>query len=1188
MEQALHSFGGCSSKLLLPDDVLRRVFAKLDLADVTLFALTSKQSRKVAVTNFVTSIDMWSLTQFPVDTLLQGFKSLIADVPASDLREITSWRMPRQGDYSTSLAFAEPILCNLTSLHALEPTKAKDIENSRMDFVLEQCTSLKQLYYATNYSMAFEKYLGRQPQLQALAVRVITEDKALASRLCERVVSLFEKLEHRPETVCILTVNEGDSLSRHPGWARDAKRVILHASLPSRRHYTIQENIEWFSKSFGAPPIICSKLKSLRDPFSEDALPYIADIIKISDLISVGTDEYIFDTILAHVSPDVPIRVFAAAIHHVFMLLGVSSSSLAMGLVMSVVIHAGSITNKARGLELFLWLPVVTRGLPVPEPLQDETLQLREVEYQLDRLESMCILEPFESAPSARESIAEYYKVPLVAACLFTGNSAPMFSAEGRPQAKKLLSHLVAKGNFEELLEIWNRFPNIISLVPTLHIPRELLNGVTLSTAAILELINQPKKFGFTLEELLLRSDVEQCLVEVLCDSEHLYPLQIASSMLKCLVSSPRIVARLHRRARVFPACLPTIAAWMYSFVFTFDELPGGKILKDYLDQQLVKRAKDADEPIKNFWQFSRRGLWSRATFLANFITYKGMPNELHHVWDVLVCTDTAFRSDLAQGVTKYSFDHDPRLPQAPTLLEILCQMVPQEFVDPERLCKMYFVRHADLTNVEEVAPTDVPLDSPWAPLLVDKLLQKWLKHLSGAYATRPFPRAAKEIMKWCSKPRLAEIVAEHLPDVVWIDPHAGKVTQFGNKTGSTLLSALISRGFLESAFVLMHKRSDNCFPLYAMDLAYLEPYADNIVLCAFLLSHCNRHTGNPNNFLHVLDKLVSCKIDIPNEIKNGLWMFFVGARSGMTGQTFATVKQWDPRHLRLLLRMSTDVMTQLRGSIDANIVTAYLCLMAAQNNWDGFLGSAVYLQKQQYPSAHIQTVLVVAIMVAFYNMGTVEKAKKAAAKLDPHIGTAGIFSFLGAEKIWEQLKKQTAPASIILVSSPSSSSSSAAPSKKKKGKSKKSSNSKQAPHAASSSFQSSASIEEDRVSNTPPEEAAEHYEPDTKPVSGIQAAPAVSDVPSISDSSNSSMTTSSQSASKDAPVMCDRHAVSPAGMIYAACPICYDCLPDCVIIDCGHTFCLSCIRNLSKCSICRQPINQWRRFFYSQGEPDI
>eukprot|EP01122_Echinamoeba_exundans_P015705 TRINITY_DN758_c0_g2_i3.p1 TRINITY_DN758_c0_g2~~TRINITY_DN758_c0_g2_i3.p1 ORF type:complete len:270 (+),score=23.65 TRINITY_DN758_c0_g2_i3:44-853(+) len=227
MEQALHSFGGCSSKLLLPDDVLRRVFAKLDLADVTLFALTSKQSRKVAVTNFVTSIDMWSLTQFPVDTLLQGFKSLIADVPASDLREITSWRMPRDGHFSSSLAFTEPILCNLTSLHALEPSTPKEIESSRMDFVLEQCTSLKQLHFRAIDALVLEKYLGQQPKLQALSVMIPSGGVHLSSRVCDRVASLFEQLRHRPATVCIMSADEGEALPRHPSWARDAKRVIF-------------------------------------------------------------------------------------------------------------------------------------------------------------------------------------------------------------------------------------------------------------------------------------------------------------------------------------------------------------------------------------------------------------------------------------------------------------------------------------------------------------------------------------------------------------------------------------------------------------------------------------------------------------------------------------------------------------------------------------------------------------------------------------------------------------------------------------------------------------------------------------------------------------------------------------------------------------------------------------------------
>jgi hypothetical protein len=136
--------------------------------------LTSKLSRKVAATRFVTSIDMWDLGKFPFETLLKSFKSFIAECPASDLSKITSWRMPTKVEhYSTSVyAVAEPILGNLTSLHAIEPSDQAHIKGSELDLVLDKCTSLKQLYYRANSIDALDSFLGNQPKLQGLAVDV--------------------------------------------------------------------------------------------------------------------------------------------------------------------------------------------------------------------------------------------------------------------------------------------------------------------------------------------------------------------------------------------------------------------------------------------------------------------------------------------------------------------------------------------------------------------------------------------------------------------------------------------------------------------------------------------------------------------------------------------------------------------------------------------------------------------------------------------------------------------------------------------------------------------------------------------------------------------------------------------------------------------------------------------------------
>jgi hypothetical protein len=258
---------------------------------------------------------------------------------------------------------------------------------------------------------------------------------------------------------------------------------------------------------------------------------------------------------------------------------------------------------------------------------------------------------------------------------------------------------------------------------------------------------------------------------------------------------------------------------------------------------------------------------------------------------------------------------------------------------------------------------------------------------------------------------------------------------------------------------------------------------------------------------------------------------------------------------------------------------------MAAHNNWDGFLGSAVFLQKQKYASPEIESCLEVAIVIAFLKIGSLDKARKAAAKL---FGPGRYFAFLDAEKIWSLLMKDVPVAQNAVVAPSSSSSSSKAPKKKKKGKSKTTAGSQAAPQPANlpaSSSSSSTSL----LASTHPSTAAQNlkepevqYEPHTKPSQVPVAVPTSSNAPEPS-SSVAAAPPSVPKAQYDSSV-----DSAPAGLVYAACPICYDRFPDCTIIPCGHTFCLRCSKNLKLCSICRQPIEKWHRFFLSQGEPDM
>jgi hypothetical protein len=304
-------------------------------------------------------------------------------------------------------------------------------------------------------------------------------------------------------------------------------------------------------------------------------------------------------------------------------------------------------------------------------------------------------------------------------------------------------------------------------------------------------------------------------------------------------------------------------------------------------------------------------------------------------------------------------------------------------------------------------------------------------------------------------------------------------------------------------------------------------------------------------------------------------------ARGPVGAATYEGYSRWDAQIVKMLLRASSEVLNLLRESMNENIITAYLSLMAAHNNWDGFLGSAVYLQKQQYPVKDIQDCLNIAIMIAYHKIGSLDKAMKAAAKFDPRF-SQWYFSFLDSRTIWkglDQISKteRTAAVTASLVKS-------SAPKKKKKGKSKKvrAPTPPDASHISQSSSTSSTSVESvpKAADNVPTStEDQVEYEPDSKPEKapvGLQPAAVSSSASSCSESL------------LDTPPDDDDVDPGPGRMVFLECPVCMDRFPDHMIRPCGHTFCLRCIRSMSACAICRQLIKKWYKFFHSQSEPNI
>eukprot|EP01122_Echinamoeba_exundans_P007714 TRINITY_DN2431_c0_g2_i1.p1 TRINITY_DN2431_c0_g2~~TRINITY_DN2431_c0_g2_i1.p1 ORF type:complete len:958 (+),score=112.74 TRINITY_DN2431_c0_g2_i1:312-3185(+) len=224
------------SSILLPDDMARSVFEYLDFATVVQFVLTSKQSRKDA-TKFVTRIDMWRLAKFPIDLMMKSVGYIIGDVPSEALRSITAVRMPIEAfeeeiphvsaEYKSSWwNYLDPVLCHLTSLHAL--CLSHD-DSAGLPSVLRRCTSLRQLHFHGTTVRPIEDYLASQPRLDGIAVSLMSTeqgDVVPVWRIFE-VVRLIKMLDHRPKVISLGPRQYHMDQISCPGWARGAEAVVL-------------------------------------------------------------------------------------------------------------------------------------------------------------------------------------------------------------------------------------------------------------------------------------------------------------------------------------------------------------------------------------------------------------------------------------------------------------------------------------------------------------------------------------------------------------------------------------------------------------------------------------------------------------------------------------------------------------------------------------------------------------------------------------------------------------------------------------------------------------------------------------------------------------------------------------------------------------------------------------------------
>eukprot|EP01122_Echinamoeba_exundans_P007713 TRINITY_DN2431_c0_g1_i2.p1 TRINITY_DN2431_c0_g1~~TRINITY_DN2431_c0_g1_i2.p1 ORF type:complete len:465 (-),score=61.95 TRINITY_DN2431_c0_g1_i2:354-1628(-) len=315
----------------------------------------------------------------------------------------------------------------------------------------------------------------------------------------------------------------------------------------------------------------------------------------------------------------------------------------------------------------------------------------------------------------------------------------------------------------------------------------------------------------------------------------------------------------------------------------------------------------------------------------------------------------------------------------------------------------------------------------------------------------------------------------------------------------------------------------------------------------------------------------------------------------------------WSQSRIKLMLKQGSSNVSALINILPRetdqdqleslrSLTLAQLNMLAAKENWDGFLTTAVSYRKLCAAKGSgfdsIIDMTDVACMVAFYKMGNLEKARKIALMLDPKLGLR-TFEYLDSVNIWNTL---TLGSRYCVLKAATKAGSAKNKTKKKKKKSQKTTIQVGAEMSSSSSATSSMELQPPVVTNLGVDQTV-LYEPDSKPATGPttpSSAASASLAVQFFDSSqpdNAASSLASSVSSSSLPTT----GINPIGynqttqarVVYAACPICYESFPDCLIVPCGHMFCVDCIKQLGFCSICREPVKQWVRAFLPQGEAE-
>jgi hypothetical protein len=424
--------------------------------------------------------------------------------------------------------------------------------------------------------------------------------------------------------------------------------------------------------------------------------------------------------------------------------------------------------------------------------------------------------------------------------------------------------------------------------------------------------------------------------------------------------------------------------------ISNFDEAPVWKPFKQYLDGIVI--AKD-DAATTMFETCKGIPYWDQLNLYSHLISPSGgMPDALQQEWKSMIRV-AIIRSSTVKPLLTLN------------LAEIIAK-IPSGEPDPQRFCDFYFAVVDNVKDVESLAMRASALASViW---VVFSELSRQLK--LEEFSNNRYPRTLQLLQGRFKRPDLLELIAGLVPQIVWFDPISGENLKKTGK-GYSLLASLVHVGKYRTAYILMRNCPGLDCPYYDLDLFGWETECEDFAQVAYILSHCSFYsqvhdpktkvfsgdyrpleTAIFNKCVKGFDKLFSSKRDLPNEVMVGVWLFLMHARSPVTKEVYAYFAEWEPQRVKILQRASAEVLTLLRDSMDVKIITAYLSLMAAHNNWDGFLGSAVYLQKQKYPAKDIGSCLNIAVMIAFYKMGSPDKAKKAA---DRELYTGPYFTLL-------------------------------------------------------------------------------------------------------------------------------------------------------------------------------------------------